>query len=339
MNKEYLNQKSQKKVPRVLSVIPCEVGGNSMLFIKKQVESLEKAGVINRTFYLTSRTSPLLLAKEWLRFQEEIKGFKPDLIHAHFGTMTAFFCMVFVKCPVIVTYRGCDLYPDPQVSLLRGVVGVFLSQISAMKAKRIICVSKLLKEKLWWGKKKATVIPTGVDTTIFYPFPQDKARVKLGWKKQERVVLFNSGSNPVRKRIDLAKSGVDVAKALCADIRIVILNGSVENGLIPMMMNAANCLLVTSDWEGSPNIVKEALACNLPVVSVDVGDVKERLNGVLPSRIIERDPNKIGKALVEVLMKSCRSNGYETIRDLSLERIATRILEVYQEIIKNIDNH
>ena len=98
-------------------------------------------------------------------------------------------------------------------------------------------------------------------------------------------------------------------------------------------MNGADSLLVTSDSEGSPNIVKEALSCNLPVVTVDVGDVRERLANVEPSRIVERDPHQIGRAVGEILMKRYRSNGRETIQEVTQERVATRILAVYGDAL------
>jgi teichuronic acid biosynthesis glycosyltransferase TuaC len=114
------------------------------------------------------------------------------------------------------------------------------------------------------------------------------------------------------------------------------LDGTIPPDLIPTMMNAADCLLLTSDWEGSPNVVKEALACNLPVVSVGVGDVRERLRGVQPSLIVSRDAQEIGKGLAEVLNQSQRSNGHQLISHLSSEAIARRIVSVYRTALGNL---
>lgn len=325
---------SPDEVLRAIAVIPKGVSGASMIFAERQVESLQRCGVKIKPFYLSSRTSPLTLVREVLRFRREIQTFKPDLIHAHFGTMTAFFCAASTRLPLVVTYRGSDLNPSPDTTSLRSAAGRFLSQIAALRARRIICVSPQLKERLWWKRSCASVIPTGVDTTIFYPRSRDEARSELGWGTEELVVLFNAGRNPKVKRLDLAQASIEVAKAVCGEIRFVVLDGYVDPKLIPTMMNAADCLLLTSDWEGSPTVVQEALACNLPVVSVDVGDVRERLTGVKPSRIVERDPRKIGEAVAEVLMKRERSNGYETIQELALDRLASRILSIYREALR-----
>lgn len=83
-------------------------------------------------------------------------------------------------------------------------------------------------------------------------------------------------------------------------------------------------------------MVKEAIACNLPVVSVDVGDVKERLANVRPSRIVGRDPVEIGRALADVLQRPERSNGYEVIQDVSSENVAERVMAVYREAVRNM---
>lgn len=323
---------------RVLCVIPGEAEGVSMIFAKNQVISLQRAGVITRTFFLASRTSLSVLINELQRFRREILLFKPDIVHAHYGTMTVFFCIIATRIPMVVTFRGNDLILHPSISRLRSAIGILFSQIAALRAKRIICVSDDLKDLLWWRRSRTDVIPSGIDTTVFYPFPRDKARSKLGWGKEERVVLFNIGRDPIRKRLDLAQSAIDVAMAICGEIRFVVLDGYVNQKGIPTIMNASDCLLCTSDSEGSPNIVKEAIACNLPIVSVDVGDVRKRLEKVRPSKIVKRDREEIGKAIAEILMRSDRSNGFETIQELSLDRIATRILSVYKTVLRETRN-
>jgi teichuronic acid biosynthesis glycosyltransferase TuaC len=326
-------QQPAGKPLRVLSVIPAEAEGPSMIFVKRQVAALQDLGVINRPFFLSSRTSPAVLLREWRRLRRQIREFGPDLLHAHFGTMTAFFCMFSGRLPLVVTYRGSDLNPSAGISRLRSGVGKLLSQIAALRASRIICVSEQLKGRLFWTKRRATVIPSGVDTRVFYPRPRDEARSELGWGTQERVVLFNAGRFPRVKRLDLAQAAVEVARGICGEIRFVVLEGYTDPEVVPTMMNGADCLLFTSDWEGSPNVVKEAMACNLPVVSVDVGDVRERLAMVSPSRIVARNPQPIGEALAEILAQGRRSNGYLAIPTLSQDKIVRDILSVYQETL------
>src|SRR5258707_11791341 len=167
--------------------------------------------------------------------------------------------------------------------------------------------------------------------TLFYPRDLQKARRELGWGKGEYVVLFNAG-DPICKRLDLARAAVQFAESMCGRVRFAVLDGNVPPNHIPLMMNAADCLLLTSDWEGSPNVVKEAIACNLPVVSVDVGDVRERLEGVRPSVIVTRDASEIGKGIAEIVRHGQRSNGREFVNDLSNECVSHRIVSVYRVV-------
>ena len=322
-------QMSSPRTIRVLAVIPASPARASMIFARRQVASLQHAGVDCETFFLASRTSPWMMIKEGRRLHRMAKSFRADLLHAHYGTVTAFLCAVSVPFPLVVTYRGSDLNPSPSMSWARRFAARLLSQLAALRARQIICVSAQLRERLWWRKHCATVIPSGVDTALFFPCPRNEAREKLRWENCERVVLFNAG-DPKLKRLDLAQAAVEMATAICGQIRFVMLNGDVAPGTIPMMMAAADCLLLTSDWEGSPNVVKEAMACNLPVVTVDAGDVRERLKGVSPSRIVERDPREIAKVLAEILIQGKRSNGSTRVREFSEMSVARRIISIYR---------
>lgn len=318
---------------RVLSIIPGEPERVAFIFAKRQIASLQELGVVCETFYCPTRRSPWGLLENCRRLRERIKTFKPHLLHAHFGKVTAFTSLVATRLPVVVTYRGSDLNPNPDQALLSWAVDVFLSQISALLARRVICVSPQLKRRLWWGGSRATVVPSGVDTRVFFSRSRDEARSELGWERDELVVLFNTAGNRKNKRLDLALAAVDVARTLCGEIRFVALDGFVEPNVIPTFMNASDCLLVTSDWEGEPSVVKEALACNLPVVSVDVGDVRKLTARAVSSHVVERDPYQLGKALAEVLIGRERSNGSQAIRELTLEKIALRIWSVYKEAL------
>ena len=315
---------------RVLAVTPLPSSKASMIHVARQVASLEAAGVACQTFNVTSRTSLRIVVREWQRLRREIRAFQPHIVHAHYGTVTAFLAVASTALPVIVTYRGSDLNPNRSRGWLREAVGTLFSQAAALRAARIICVSNQLKGKLWWRRDRVSVIPTGVDTTLFYPRDLNEARRELGWG-DERVVLFNAG-DPFCKRLDLARAAVQFAESLCGRIRFVVLDGNIPPDRVPSMMNAANCLLLTSDWEGSPNVVKEALACNLPVVSVDVGDVRERLERVRPSVIVPRDSCKIGQAISDILRQGQRSNGRELVTALSSQAVSDRIVSLYRTV-------
>jgi glycosyltransferase involved in cell wall biosynthesis len=161
-----------------------------------------------------------------------------------------------------------------------------------------------------------------------------EARTALNWDPVERIVLFCGGTEPVAKGLDLVHAAVAQAEKRVGSLRLVILDGTIPSEKIPVYLNAADCLVLASYNEGSPNIVKEALACNLPVAAVDVGDVAERLEGVYPSKVTKRDATEFGRALADVLGCLQRSNGRSKVLSLSEEKIAGEILSIYVDAIR-----
>lgn len=320
---------------RVLFVVPGLAIGWRMIFTKNDIAAIEKLGVQGCSFHLLSRTSPRRLIKEAMRFRKAIKEFRPDLVHVHYGTVSACFCAALTALPLVVTYQGSDLNPCSSMNGVRSAVGRLLSQLAALRADRLVCVSRELRDRLWWNRTKASILPSGVNTTLFHPLPRDEARARLGWGLREKIVISSAGTDPIRKRLDLARAGVRAAEARCGPIRLVVLDGSTAHEEMPILLNAADCLLMTSDWEGSPNVVKEAIACDLPVVSVPVGDVAERLRFVRPSSIVARDPAELGAALAELLTCPMRSNGQDVIHEVAADRFAQQMVSIYGEMVRD----
>jgi glycosyltransferase involved in cell wall biosynthesis len=147
-------------------------------------------------------------------------------------------------------------------------------------------------------------------------------------------VIFDEGHAPVRKGLKFLQSAIHVAEQSVGPIRLVILDGSVRPEMVPCHLNASDCLALASVFEGSPNVVKEALACNVPVVATDVGDVSERLEEVFPSRVVKRDVVEFANALVEVLLDGRRSNGRQRVEICSLPRVAEAIRSVYESSLR-----
>lgn len=242
-----------------------------------------------------------------------------DLVHANYG-LTALFTLPQRHRPAVLTLWGSDLNGD-------------LGRLSATLAKRfdeVIVMSEEMNARL---DGDATVIPHGVDFELFAPRPQADAQRHLGWDLDAKHVLFPYDPARPVKNYPLAERVVsDVRRRL--NRRVEFHSGpSVAHEMMPRYLNAADALLITSDHEGSPNTVKEALACNLPVVSTDVGDVRERLDGVEPSAVCSTETELI-EALQGVLEQDRRSNGRERIRDLSLDRMGDRIYDVYRRALK-----
>ncbi len=322
--------------PRVLFVIPGEAQGSSMIFARRQAASLAQQGVEVHLFHLRSRTSLTKLGSELIRFRRGMKRIQPHVIHAHFGTMTALFAAwAAPRRPLVITFRGSDLNAPPanarRGARWRARAGQMLSQVAALRAVRIVCVSRELRERLWWRRGRAVVLPSGVDPDIFYPEDRELVRARLGWSCAERVVLFNAGLDPAIKRVDLARHAVALAEDRLEGVRMEILDGKTPAARVPDLLNAADCLLLTSDVEGSPTVIQEALACNLPVVSVEAGDTAERLRHVRHCAVVARDPAAIAAGLVRVLQVPMRSNGRDKVREFSARKIAGELRRIYGE--------
>jgi glycosyltransferase involved in cell wall biosynthesis len=178
------------------------------------------------------------------------------------------------------------------------------------------------------------VIPSGIDFELFRPIPQAEARHRLGWPQDERVVLFAGKPSMPRKRCNLAQNSVEVVNRTLPT-RFMTAWG-VPHRDMPVYINACDVLVLTSIHEGSPNVVKEALACNVPVVAVNVGDVAERLAGVEGCHICADDrPETIAAYLEQVLRCNQRINGREAVRHLDERVLTQQVIAVYNAIVSD----
>jgi teichuronic acid biosynthesis glycosyltransferase TuaC len=325
--------------PRVLFVIPGDGQGSSMIFARRQLQTLASEGVDTNLFYLGSRTSLVRLFTEFRRFRTEVARLRPAVIHAQFGTVTALFAALASGFrPLVITYRGSDLNPAPRSyrwpARARAACGRFFSQLAALRAQRIVCLSRQLRDRLWWRRGAVTVLPSGVDSEVFRPEPRARARQRIGWSNAETVALFNAGHDALVKRLDLAQAAVLEARREVPSLRLEILDGNVEPSLVPVLMNASDCLLVTSLSEGSPAVIQEALACDLPIVSVAVGDVAERLRSVRASIVAPADAAILGQALARMVDPPRRSNGREKVPEFCVRRVAGELKDIYRELAR-----
>ncbi len=304
-----------------------------MVFAHSEIDRIAASGVATAVIPFRSSIRPDLLVRQILSIRSRIREFRPDVVHAHFGTITAFATVLAADVPVIITFRGSDLNPSPSDGRIRNAVQNILSNTAAKSAKGVILVSRQLRSRLWFDHPNAHVIPTGVDLDAFKPSSRSEAREKLGWSFNDPVVLFNAGLSPQVKRLDLAEQAVGLLRQRIPTVRMHVLDGRTPHQKLPLYMNAADCLLVTSDFEGSPDIVKEALASNLPIVSVDVGDVKERTSGVSGVEIVARDPEAIASGAERIISSGNRSNGRDRIAELDSNRIRDEVIRVYAEIL------
>jgi teichuronic acid biosynthesis glycosyltransferase TuaC len=304
----------------------------SGIFVDRQIDSLKNAGIEISTFDIGTSHSPFKVFKKWLALRRKVKEVNPHLIHGQYGSIVGLLSVLSGR-PAVVSFCRHDLLTGSSVSALRMYVGFLFSNLAALRAVGLICKSEQLRQALWWKRSRAVVIPNGVDLDLFAPGCQEQARKELGWGLQKRVVIINVGSNPIRKGLALAKEAMKVTQARVPEAELCVIS-NVKPQKMVLYYRAADVLVCTSKHEGSPNVVKEALACNLPVVSIHVGDVPLQLNGVYPSATVDSNPVAIGEALSDVLLNRIRSNGREHVCALSLDKIAKQVMEVYSSALE-----
>jgi glycosyltransferase involved in cell wall biosynthesis len=185
-------------------------------------------------------------------------------------------------------------------------------------------------------RTRNTVLPNGVDTDLFRPADRETARRKLGWDAKARIVLFAADPAVPRKRYWLAEAAVEGARRYLDDIQLEVACRVAPDD-IPLLMNAADCLLLTSSIEGSPNVVKEALMCNLPVIATPCGDVTELLASVSPAYICEPSAQALSEALVDCLREPRRSNGRKMSEWLDAGVVADSLLAVYRSLVSGLE--
>lgn len=245
-----------------------------------------------------------------------------DILHAHYS-LSAFTASLAKNRPLVVSLMGSDAYLS---GILRGITKFFYRffwDFTIVKSKEMHDLLKL---------KKAEIIPNGVDIERFNISDKENARIKLQRSFNENIIVFIADPARSEKNFVLAEESVKLLNR--SDVKLLVVHG-VPNSAIPDYMNAADLLLLTSKWEGSVNVVKEAMACNLPIVSTDVGDVKYNTQGVEGCFITRNNPEDVAKGIDFALRFNRRTNGREKLISMGLdsESTAKRIINVYKELI------
>jgi teichuronic acid biosynthesis glycosyltransferase TuaC len=303
-------------------------------FIKRQVDSLIRNGLRCDVVYVRGyRFSVLAYAVGAVTLAaRNLRRPAYELVHAITGEalLTA---VGYLHAPVVATFRGSDLLGSPRrsgrVPLQWRLRGTLLRQLARLTARTVTVSSELERRLPPSVRARNAVIPTGVDRRRFVPMDRDEARRSVGWPLEERTVLFAAEPTRPEKNHWLAEATVERAARELPGLRLRVVTGF-DPEQMPTLMSAADCLLLTSSVEGSPNVVKEALACNLPVVSTDVGDVTDLLAGVRPSAVCRPVASELARALLQCIDPPRRSNGRELSAALDEDSVAKRLLATYE---------
>jgi len=254
------------------------------------------------------------------RLKQLLKKQPIDVIHAHFS-LSGLLANFQRKIPVVITFHGSDI----NLTLHRYISG--LVQILSVST---VFVSEKLQNKALF-KRKSFVVPCGVDFEIFKPLPQLECREVFKMDSSRFYILFSSSFSNKVKNFKLLQEAVE----LLNDNKIEVIElKNYTRKQVASLMNAVNLCVMTSFNEGSPQFIKEAMACNCPIISTDVGDVKEVLNNTYGSYLCDYDKDDLANKIMEVKKQNRRTKGRDTIAYLDNDIIAEKIVEVYQKVLQ-----
>jgi glycosyltransferase involved in cell wall biosynthesis len=310
------------RVLHLTNIYPNKRNFYSGIFVKKQIDSLGKNGI---DYQLVCLGKNLGGYRKIFFIKKKVEW--ADVIHAHFGhvgTLALAWKSIKNK-PLVVSYCGSDILGALSLKerFLAGV-NVFFSKYVDYAIVRSAELSKKVKAKT------IDVISSGIDMGLFQEIDQAQARKAVGLAEYSgRLILFLGQKNIRVKNFSLFKKALD-----CLDFEFkYLLLENIPHDRVPFYMNAADVCVLTSYYEGSPNVIKEAMGCNRPIVSVDVGDVRSLLGGINGCFVVDSDPRQIAGAIKKAL--DFRKTGVrQKIFELGLDLDATaeKVIRVYKAI-------
>ena len=288
-------------------------------FRLEQGESLKENGVAVDYFNIPKGGLYGYL-KGYLSFRKTICRHRYDIIHAHYG-LSGMITVWQRRIPVVVTYHGSDIW-NARVR----AISLIVSYLSSWN----IFTSRTLQTRAeGFTKRCASVIPCGVDTRKFFPMNKRKAREMMNLKQDGKYVLFSSSFENEVKNYGLARE----ALSRFTDVALIELKGVSRKG-VHCLMNACDLLLMTSLHESSPMVVKEAVACRLPVVSTDVGDVRDVIANIPGCYITTYDPGDVTEKIA-LALSSGRCDGLgEEKKSWEADVIAEKINMIYDSLLE-----
>jgi glycosyltransferase involved in cell wall biosynthesis len=329
------------RILAVTNLYPSEQFPGRGSFIYEQIKSLADAGLTLRVLFIDRHVEgPSTYYRMGSRLAEALSQFNPDLIHVMYGGVMAERIVTrhHVR-PVLITFHGSDLLGENLSGWARKIIsryGVWCSRRAANAADGVVLVARHLLRVLprVASTTRVRVLPCGIDLERFKPMDRQLCRRSLGWSSDSFHVLFASSNGDPVKRPWLATAAVQQTLSRGVPAELHHMTG-VPNSQVPVWLNASDALLLTSKQEGSPTVVKEALACCLPVVSVDVGDVAERIRTIKGCYIALPDAADLADRLTLVCQRGTRLDCRAQLEELSVQSVARRLKAFYELVSRN----
>lgn len=254
------------------------------------------------------------------KLRSYISAVRPDVLHAHYSLCGFLAVLTVYRGPIVVSLMGSDVMTSSwwYRVLIRFFARFFWSSV--------IVKSHEMYDVLNW--RHAEIIPNGVNPRDFYVVEKRIAREQLGWPLEAKIVLF--GSDPARKEKNypLFQRAFNQMKSQGVNIQerhLVQLSKEEVN----LYYNASDVLVLTSYHEGSPNVIKEAMFCHCPFVSVNVGDVASWVNMTKGNFLIDYDESEIIRGIKKIFLENHAVENGNAILFLDAQNIALRLKKLY----------
>ncbi len=321
------------RVLMVTGIYPTPHKPHSGTFIHSQVASLIDAGLDVEIVHPKPGPVPYRYASAAIQVFRKTLSERFDIVHGHYGLWCLASCLQW-KTPVVASFLGDDVLGTPTRTgtySKKSRLVVRISQWLCQQVDAIIVKSEEMKRAI--HAEAAFVIPNGVDFTLFHPIPRAEARAALGWHKSRYYVLFGNNPRILRKNFALAQAAIERLRAKGLDIALVVATGLPQTQVV-QYINASNALVLPSLAEGSPNIVKETMACNVPVVATEVGDVRQVIGHTDGCTICPPDPTAFANALEQAILRKEPTTGRKDISHLDRTIVAQQVIAVYEQAIR-----
>ena len=307
------------RVLKVTNMYPTEDRPHFGIFVRQETESLRRLGIDVDVLFIDGQASKLNYLRGYRQLWQRLREQEYDLVHGHyiFGGLIA---RAQTRYPVVITHHGPEVFMTWEKYLCRLFTRWFDT---------VIVRTDEMRTRL--GVKDAHIIPGGINMDLFQPRDKQDCRARLGMPADKQLVLW-AGERRGEKRYGLASAAMSILQERMPDAELVPLSG-MPHVTVPDYMNACDALVLTSEAEGSPNVVKEAMACNVPVVATDVGDVREIISHTAGCYLCKMEPADIARKLQAALAFGRRTNGREAVGHLALDAVGQRIIDVYEQTL------
>ncbi|GAB3961708.1 glycosyltransferase family 4 protein [Spirosoma harenae] len=291
-------------------------------FIYDQVEALKRLDVTLEFDYFFIKGKGLAGYLSCLtKLVSQLKSQIYDCIHAHVA-FSGLLANLQRQVPVVTTFHGSDI----NLPLSR-LLSIFTDTLSY---KTIYISHRLTQKAIVANRAKLAIIPCGVDFELFIPQEKQHSRCQLGLSPDKLYILFSAGFDVAVKNYPLAQAAVNIIDN--ESVELLELKDYTREE-VALLFSAVDVALMTSFSEGSPQFIKEALACNCPVVSTDVGDVRSAIGNIAGCYITSYDPVDVAAKLQRVLVNPSRIASREQIRQFDNQLIAKQIRDVYYQLL------